>query len=72
MNTLLEFIRGVVRPTLAWLGFMAMLLFVWRGVEVPDWLIGMVSMMLVFWFQGRGNGSASPPPQEPPRVPGGP
>lgn len=62
---MLEFIRGMVRPTLTWVGFIALTAVVaYRAfileLDIPDWYQIMVGMMVAYWFGQRthpnGNG----------------
>lgn len=55
---MLDFIRGIVRPTLTWGGFTVLSAVVgyqalWLKQPVPDWYQIMVGMMIAFWFQSR-------------------
>ena len=49
----LTFIRGIVRPTLTWLGLSSLVAMVFLGIAVPDWLQVMVSAMIGWWFADR-------------------
>jgi hypothetical protein len=50
---MLEFIRGIVRPTLTWAGFGALVAMLLLGIESPEWFRTMVAMMISFWFAQR-------------------
>ena len=50
---LLELIRGVVRPTLTWLGFGVVSVLAYFDPEVRKAYITMVGMMVAFWFADR-------------------
>ena len=57
---LLDFIRGVVRPSVTWIGFVAITLVVlqraWVLREAPQtWYVGMVAGMIAYWFAERNH-----------------
>ena len=57
---MLEFIRGMVRPTLTWVGFVALtVVILFRAFlldhDIPDWYQVMVGMMVAYWFGQRNN-----------------
>lgn len=59
---MLEFIRGMVRPTLTWCGFIAVVVLAAMGRTIPEWLVAQESMMVAWWFSDRmrrENGNAS-------------
>ena len=68
---MLDLIRGLVRPTLTWLGFGVLTVIV--GVNSlrtktapPDWYITMVAMMVAYWFaQRKPSDSNGEPPMKP-------
>ena len=60
---MLNFIRGIVRPSLTWIGFISLVVFLLLKISIPDWYQVMVSTMVAFWFAGRmiggGNGNGT-------------
>lgn len=55
---MLETIRGLVRPTLTWLGFGVVsgvvgYLSLHNKTMPPDWYISMVALMVGYWFGQR-------------------
>lgn len=55
---ILELIRGLVRPTMTWIGFAALTgvviwLVVVKNKEPADWYISLVTLMVGYWFGQR-------------------
>lgn len=53
---MLDLVRGLVRPTLTWLGFISLPVFLVLKIPIPDWYQIMVVSMITFWFVDRKNG----------------
>lgn len=53
---MLDFIRGVVRPTVTWLGFGSIVAMLFVGIAIPDWYQAMIALLLGYWFGHRGQG----------------
>ena len=58
----LHLVRGIVRPSLTWLGFIAALLFVYLKIDLPEWMQTMIAMMVAFWFSQRVPPNGEPKP----------
>lgn len=64
LNAILDFVRGVVRPTVTWGGFFALVWMVTHQMPVPEWFSAMVGGLLGYWFAERNgghNGGQKPP-----------
>lgn len=50
---MLDFIRGIVRPTVTWMSVGAVILMLFTGIQVPEWFQLMTGVIVGFWFGQR-------------------
>jgi hypothetical protein len=57
----MEVVRGLVRPVLALLGLLTVSTMVYQSKEVPSAYLGLVAVMVGWWFydRSRGKGKSS-------------
>lgn len=52
---MIDFLRGIVRPTITWVSWAVLASLMLSGKPVPDWYIGVVGTITGFWFGSRGS-----------------
>lgn len=52
-ETILELVRGLIRPTITWLGFGAIIAMLFLEMDIPEWYQAIIVALISYWFAER-------------------